>query len=365
MIHFIADVHLGNHRQHGGAVKCGLNTRCREALSVFAQVCKLESTLVVLGDLLDGVRPRPQLLTAVQRLVWSRSSRTYLLVGNHEQVSAEPGDHSLGTFAPYQGATGERVIDEPYITNVHDAHVAMLPYSTEPAPEYVAHWLREAFRNVSIGTPRALCMHFGVVDANTPPYLRDNPDAIELSYLVKLCDQYGISKVFAAHWHQPRTWLQLGKSNLTDVYQVGTLVPPGWREEGFGGYGRVVSWDPATNSVTEQHVHGPRFASCTTMMELEQIAYKHQNDIVRVRWTVPPEAVEASREYAAQVMAEAPNVAAVGILPEAQQQAVADARAAAASNVEDDVEAFVAGMRLPDGVEPAVVVNRSRGFLEG
>jgi hypothetical protein len=356
MIHFIADVHLGNHRQHSGPVECGVNTRCREGLEVLQRVVNTcgDEPLVILGDLLDNTRPRPQLLAELQAILGSSSRSTLVLVGNHEIVSTTPGDHALG---PLDAEYGVHVVDRPCTWGVDDATLLMVPYGVElqRLPEIV----HEMCASLATGKPRALCGHFGIVDANTPPYLRDDPDAVELDVLLRLCEQHSISKVFAGHWHKARTWQH--------VYQVGALMSADWRDPGFRGLGRQLMWH-ARSGVGEQYFAGPRFVNVATAGELEELATDAgiADCVIRARWTVPAEAMEACRAQAAVIMRSAKNnIAAVEVLPAAQQGAVAEAQADAVANTDTAISDYVAGMSLPKGMQPTAVVAKTKQYLGG
>ena len=98
MIGVVADIHLACHRQLGGITAAGLNTRAREILAVLQHTGQLvraeQASLVIAGDLFDTPHPTPQLMAGALDALSGLD--VTCLVGNHDQVSAAPGDHALG-----------------------------------------------------------------------------------------------------------------------------------------------------------------------------------------------------------------------------------------------------------------------------
>lgn len=98
-ISFIADTHIANHRRFAGESRACINVRCHTTLNSLEQAVEsARGTLVVLGDIFDTVRPEPQVIAAVQLALWETHT-TFLLLGNHDMVSTQPGDHALGPLA--------------------------------------------------------------------------------------------------------------------------------------------------------------------------------------------------------------------------------------------------------------------------
>lgn len=265
---FIADVHLGNARWRGGVSMSGINRRCAYVLDVLARAVALAnergaSGLVVLGDLFDTSRPTPQVITEAIKAFAAAHGRVYALVGNHDQESGDDGDNALG---PLGFAPSLNVVERPTVAWCGSAELWLMPFRNGAASEWLPAALdtlataaeSAAERRSHALVARVLCLHLGIADDTTPPWLQGAHDAIHVKELVALCKAHGIAQVFCGNWHERRSWVLDGVS----VQQVGALAPTGFDNPGLQGYGTVAVWRPGR--VDCEELSGPRFVKVST-----------------------------------------------------------------------------------------------------
>jgi len=263
MYAFISDVHIGNFKRFGGPVDAGTNARCCLILTALDEAIELAlqrkaSVLFVAGDFLDYVRMEPQIIAIVQKTLRDAKKKgleTVLVLGDHEIVSSADGDHALGPLAPV--AT---VVDKPRLLRLAGAEIACIPFTPGDARKYIPAMTKELF-DQSPGRPgdraRILVFHAGVVDAKTSPWLRDVPDAIGVSEIMRLVEKFKIAFVAAGNFHHREIWQKGGAT----ICQPGALVPTGWDNPGLEGYGGVAFYNPATAEFSLQEVVGARFVT--------------------------------------------------------------------------------------------------------
>ena len=357
---WIADCHLGNHKVMGGPVRVGLNGRCREGLDVFRRAVALADEMgcaagVVLGDLFDYWRPEPQLVRAVQEILRKARVRWFLLCGNHEQVSGQRGDHAL---APLRGVA--RVVDRPTRISVKESEVLLVPFVPgRPAREWVAEALR-SFGPAS--RPRAVGVHAGVSDAQTPPWLAESLDQVPAQLLADEARRCGASAAFAGNWHSHRSWQlrandppPLRSRSSVGVVQVGALVPTGWDNPGLDGYGGLVVWDGCVGASEFHELDGPRFLSVRGLVEARKFLALYGED-ERAWWRVRATAC-ASERAAVEDLLRGAGLRGWEVLAD-PAEVRAEARTAAmaargADTFDAAVEGFVRGMPLPAGLTDA------------
>jgi hypothetical protein len=355
----MADVHLGNHRAFGGPVVNGVNHRCDEALGVLAAAMDEAgaSPAVILGDLFDSPAPLPQVITRAMSVL---NPRTTLLVGNHEQVSTAPGDHALG---PLESVCGG-VVDGPFLCSVDDADIMFVPYRPGDAVDTLPFDL-EGVPGLTrrSNRPCILAMHYGIWTPDDPDYMRGAPDAVALDAVRRLASKYDIQAVFSGHWHTHRILME---NPL--IVQVGALVPTGWDNEGFDGYGTVIRYDPLKRTMAVKHLSGPRF----------------------MKWPWPPAAVDAFRDQGwnhiylrvpapmamsrevgrwIQDLVKADKITDGEFVPddEPARQAARDAADAArsADTLAEALAAFISAMPLDEGIDRAEILAKAREYLGG
>lgn len=246
----VADPHIGNHKLFGGETHGGLNWRCMMALkslelAVDQAIIQECDAFVVLGDLFDSHRPSPPVIAAVQTIFSKFETglgrHVFLIAGNHDKSSEDPGDNALAPLRPV--AT---VIDsKPMMLDVSGSAVLLGPYRAEPA----TLWIREYLEMLDgSATKTLLATHVGLIDDHTPPWLRDAHDAVPASMFEK-------HHVMAGNWH---AFNSFGVSGC----QCGALTPTGFDNpegpsSGFVRYGSMLVWEGRW--LPRYVIDGPRF----------------------------------------------------------------------------------------------------------
>ena len=138
-IAFVADVHLWNHRRCGGPVSAGINQRGQKILDALNYAADLAlkkgaSSLFVAGDLFDAVNPPPQLISRTIDALKRKNLNIFVLAGNHDRASNQPGDHALGPLASVHKFN---VIETPEIVDIGDKTIAAIPFLPGHAPDYL------------------------------------------------------------------------------------------------------------------------------------------------------------------------------------------------------------------------------------
>lgn len=367
---FVADVHVGNPKQHGGPLACGVNRRGEYILGALQgavhQANGAGATLVVLGDLFDTVRPEAQLIARVQEIFRTADRTPICLLGNHEMVSSSSGDHSLAPLGPV--AT---IVEKPTTLHVQDARglskidLICIPFQPGPAVEWLPAALTAGVQGESPkpGSPvsplKVLALHLGLQDDTTAPFLKGAHDSIHVGALEKLCVAHGITHVYAGNWHDHRVWT-LDKVRME---QVGALHPTGWNNPGVDyGHVALLSYRGEDSKV----IAGPRFVVVRSPKDLKQL----DNGVFFVRSEAPEKfEAEITERLAAlqgmgKVLSWEHDRAADGEETAAARLALSDARAAAKAGG-DALAEYVEAMPLPQGVERPDVLAKARALLGG
>lgn len=380
-IAFVADVHLANHKKFGGSLVSGINRRCRYVLdsleTALRAACQRDDckSFNVLGDLLDSARPTPQELYAIQRILGSDDRRyVNVLRGNHEMVSTENSDHALAPLCRHAG-----IIDAP--CSVPDNSVMFIPFEPGDAREWLPQRLIELSTAGRLPMPRVLATHVGIIDKDTPPWLRDAKDAVPLELLYQLCERHGFWAVFAGNWHQHKHWQRPDTYIGAHIVQVGALVPTGFDNPGFKGYGSLVFYEHASNTVTVEEIYGPRFLKLREdQLDVLVQAPKREKDSLPtsrirlyVKAVVAPERVAWATDFLRGLQA---SDALCGAFPTVEDfevvtddvEARAEARTAAtvarsAETTEQALAEFIEHMPVAEGVERRDVLARCKEFL--
>jgi Calcineurin-like phosphoesterase len=381
----ISDVHVWNHRRFGGPFTAGLNRRCRQVVDSLALACKTAgdegcSALVIAGDLFDGVRPEPQVISAVQEALDEGPSK-YIVKGNHDSVSDIPGDHALGPLlTPPDTSTSVGVYDEPEWEPLHrgdDATLLLVPFCTGKAEEWLPRVL-DSDRFAAQRSERALAqtilvVHLGIADEKTAPYLLGSPDSISAGALSDVMRARGIRAAFCGNWHEPRHWgfwseqLVNGAHPVEDIFQVGALCPTGFDNPG-PDYGRLVIWDTAAQKSEQLIIPGPRFLKLDARSDDEQAVKALVEDGCQVYVSVTTD-----REGAVRARSYLERLVALGVIDgevaldaaEAEVAARGAAQAArGAGSLTEAVAAFVEQMSLEAGVDRAEVIARALEYMK-
>lgn len=370
-----ADLHVGNHKICGGPFELTMNDRCRGILDVVKSAVWSAGVehcdqLKVLGDLFDTECPTPQMISATADAFAGIDIEA--LVGNHDQVSGRPGDHALGWARRMRGMS---VVETPQIQfedggNSQNA-IFMVPFQagdpTEWLPREVVQ-LAECCAPDAIYKTRTLCIHLGLRDAEARknPWAAKAIDAVDIEWLAELCSRHGITHVFAGNWHHAGDWTIDG----VRMVQCGALVPTGWDNPGLEGYGGLVFFDTRTGEITRHEVPGPRFVEITCADELHQLR-KRKDSMpegmqLYVRWKCKPSEEEAATDLLTFAV-QTPDLAGFDVVPDLTAEREGAERASRAARDQgtlvEALEAFVAEMALPEGVDRAVVLQRCAGHL--
>lgn len=374
---FVADPHVGNHKRLARPGPAGVNSRARfalDALSVAASRAKGWSCpLVILGDLFDRTNTDPRLIAATMEAI-APAPEVFVLLGNHDAASAAVGDNAL---APLRFMGGVGVVDEPRVVRLPKpgAHIELLMVPWRPGP--AAEWLPEAvyqlhdhaqkMRKHSMEAPtRLLCLHLGIEDDRTPPFLRGAEDSIPARVVGELLTKYGIRAALAGNWHDRRRWDITGPGGAPhSVLQVGTLCPTGWNNPGLDGYGGLAWWDG--EELGCDTIGGPRFLDARTAEEFtEATALGAKGLPVFVRWWVAAEDVASAREAIDEAMEEGTLAGGEAVVDPAEVVASARSAATAArtsTSLTESLTRYVEAMELPAEVERPEVLTMARRYM--
>ncbi len=356
----VADVHLGNHRRHGGEVHAGLNARCRASLRVLAAavdaaVRRGAATFVVAGDLFDSTRPPPQLLAEVQRIFSAAGHAgmaVLLLVGNHDQAGEATGDHALGPLAPVAD-----IIERPRVTD----DLVLVPFLARPGAELLA---AVDFRGLG---RHLLVVHMGVRDEATPPWLRDAEDSADVDVIAAEAVRLGCAGAAAGNWHAGQLWAP--PRVPVPVLQVGALVPTGWDNPGLHGYGTLATWDRDTAMWTRDELPGPRFVRLP-FGEVSKTGWAGalpKGVFVQVVCGTTEELRVAAEVLDRAVSTGTAVVGGEAVLDDAVMQAAAREAVRAvgtAQTMDEALAGYVGKMPLADGVDRSRVLARARALME-
>lgn len=252
-IAYIGDVHVGNPQRMGGQLRGGINDRGRQVLGVYEAAIRAAfgagaTHIVVLGDLLDTMRPTPQIVAEVRRI--HRIAKEYsgaiiLLKGNHDSDSDAPGDNALAMLQePYV-----EVVDTQRTVVIGDTSLHCVPFRAG----VINDWLPESMTQFSMSSAHNhLVLHAGIRTATTAPWLLDSVGAVSEELLDLVCEKHGIDLVFAGDWHDHKRCGAAGQ-----IWQMGAICPTGFNNLGIDEYGHVAITRKTV--VTPLRVPGPRF----------------------------------------------------------------------------------------------------------
>ena len=198
---FFSDLHLRNWRAWGGETVAGVNARARRTLLVLQEMLEQAkksgcTDVAGLGDIFDQSNPPPQLVAALAQVIVDSGLRVHLLVGNHDMVSEEPGDHAL---APLAFVPNCFVYDRPTVVG----EVLFCPYRKQR----VSDWLPDELAHGAKKGAKILAAHFGLTVPNgvhsTPEYLTSAADAAVATAVGDWMRTAGFTSCFVGNWHNP------------------------------------------------------------------------------------------------------------------------------------------------------------------
>jgi hypothetical protein len=263
-----ADLHTQNHRILGGPIVGGVNLRCRLIGEAAARAFRLAADdgcdyFAVLGDIFDNGKPSPEVIGVMASAIASSPIPVYLIPGNHDCSSDEPGNHALAALREVKNC---RVCDEP--TYLEDG-VILAPYSPRPPVEYFRDILAKA-------TPgeKYILGHCGIIGQSTPIFLRDSKGAISVEQINDISAEFygahhstenavNLRGFYSGDYHMHA--IHGGLLDVVNIVQVGALC-----QADFGDppeVGKLCVLDTEAGGVVSFHdVPGPRFikARCAT-----------------------------------------------------------------------------------------------------
>lgn len=287
-----ADIHLGQHLAHAGQVEAGLNERARMVVATLRAAydvarARLCDWFIVAGDLFDTDKPSPQMLDAALRAMRTGPCIA-MLRGNHDMHTDSPGDNAMAVLR-HSDVT---VFEKPGTVYAFNTCVAMVPFQSGQASEWLPSAVAAAFSSALETKRRVLVLHLGIRDETmTQPWAVAAHDAIDLVTLREICREHSIDLCVAGNWHSRKVW----RDESTTIVQIGALCPTGWDNPGPSGYGTCLLYDSVANAIEVVEVAGPRFLAATTPEELDDQALACvPGCTIFARLKVPPaEVVEA------------------------------------------------------------------------
>lgn len=374
---FIADLHLANHKQFSGEFKGGLNRRARDVVDVLRRAAvkarQEEARLVILGDVFDVARPSPALVRAVLDVVPEMPAMVFLL-GNHD-VHTDDGDDSLASLEYDQDSPLEQrrplVVTKPL--QLED--LTLVPFRAGRAEE----WLPAAVAELTPPVDSVLCLHLGIADENTPPWLRGASDAVSIDIVKKLVAEHGFRAVVAGNWHRARSWkiprvIGPDTGDQIEVAIPGTICPVGFgddsRDEVLPSVGQLLLLDPKARGFRRAEIPGPRFLQVDldglVMLDPIPPAPEWETWPTYVRARVLPAEVRAARAAAEELVAASHGrmIAHVVVDDEEARAAVAVAgrEARSAEGTADAVARYVGGVSVREPGTRAGVEKRVREY---
>lgn len=355
---FVSDVHCANYKRMGGPVESGLNRRCRQVLATLAraveQARKMDClAFFVAGDLVDSAKPEPQVIAALQSVL-IKAHNPCLLLGNHDLVSEQAGDHALGPFAPV--AT---VVDKPmWQRSMYDGvEVLCLPFRSGNARDWLPKAVAEQCKGRTRLQHRVLLLHLGLEEDETPAYLKGLHEAVPAALVVDLCKSHGFEAAFSGDWHFHKIL-----NEFPMVAQIGTLAPTGFDNPGLEGHGSLLVWDTEAGKMKRIEIPGPRFVR---MCDTESFPELGPGYDLYAQILAPPERV-------AECVASLDSYRGKAVVDGEVVTDAAESRAAArtaatlaksAQTLEEALMGFISQMPLPEGVSREEVLAQAKRYL--
>lgn len=365
---FIADLHLANHRRFGkpsrGTV-APINTRAADIISVLRQARKAAeergcSDLYILGDVFDTVTPEPQLIAELSAALATQRSDllVHILVGNHDQVSDQPGDHALIAL---DGCRNVTVYEKPTIAypQTGDANIWMIPYRPGHAVEYLPGVIKELGAEHMKKGAQVLALHLGLRAERTEAWLASSHDSYPAADIKTQCGEF--DTVFAGNWH--------GRYEvLPGVWQIGALVPTGFDNPGWDEYGSLLITDG--RQVMPVTIPGPRFIKAVGFKEvrevLNEVAKRETGYPAYVSARVALDERDKVRDlFDAYGHEHYEILNNKEILEDAARVAAFHTAYASADGVQSAIKAYVQRMAIPDGISRDLVVAQALDYVAG
>lgn len=377
-IAFFSDVHIANHKTLNDipffkdAGVSGINVRCAVACGVLERALKAAddarcSEVFIEGDLFDGARPEPPVLAHVMRILESYKNLTInILLGNHEQVVLDTGNHALGPLAFVKNV---RIVTTCSSTRMAGCDVWHIPFRSAASFEasLAGLFTSGAAKEKSF---RILGCHLGIWDSATPAWGQAGTDSISIERLLTLCKEYQIDAVMAGHWHRHVEWQPF---NGIHIVQLGCLCPTDWRDSFDDAVGKVTIVDGVKNKQLKTEtieIAGPRFVSCEKpdASELKRFRWlSEEGSFVFARMRSTDEVgMQAASEWLGK-QKEEKAILGYEVLPDDQTNKIQARTAATLARCEtglaESLAAFVKNMPIEEGVNRDKVLALSKKYL--
>jgi len=377
-IAFFSDVHIANHKTLNDipffkdAGVSGINVRCAVACGVLERALKAAddarcSEVFIEGDLFDGARPEPPVLAHVMRILESYKNLTInILLGNHEQVVLDTGNHALGPLAFVKNV---RIVTTCSSTRMAGCDVWHIPFRSAASFEasLAGLFTSGAAKEKSF---RILGCHLGIWDSATPAWGQAGTDSISIERLLTLCKEYQIDAVMAGHWHRHVEWQPF---NGIHIVQLGCLCPTDWRDAFDDAVGKVTIVEGIKNKQLKTEtieIAGPRFVSCEKpdASELKRFrGLSEEGNFVFARMRSTDEVgMQAASEWLGK-QKEEKAILGYEVLPDDQTNKIQARTAATLARCEtglaESLAAFVKNMPIEEGVNRDKVLALSKKYL--
>lgn len=211
----ISDLHIENHRVLPGEYAAGVNRRCRHAADAVRAVPDLlraakqrVDAFIVTGDVFDCAQPTPAVIAEAADAFAAFPAPVYLIPGNHERSTDQLGHHALSALRHSKNCI---VVSEPEVVlaGTVPGGLLLVPFVTNAAEAIGAL--------VAQHRPAFAFCHVGLVDADSPPWLREG-DRLPVDLVRSWCKEHGLRGLFAGDFHAHRAFQE-----APSIVQVGAL----------------------------------------------------------------------------------------------------------------------------------------------
>ena len=245
----LSDLHLENHKILGGPMVAGVNRRARHIGDAFAAAIAIATKhgcdhMVITGDIFDCAKPDPEIIGLFAEVASTADPLIHTIPGNHDRSSDQPRHHALTALC---NSTNVIVYNGPASLVFDGVSLELFPFTTN-LREVVEQRLTEA-----LDDPSYVFLHAGIVGPDTPPFLRDGKNVLQLEDVVAW-GTLGVRGVFAGDWHNHTVLRAEGPA----VVQVGALC-----QANFGDppCGKMVLLDTESGTFEVVAIPGPRFVT--------------------------------------------------------------------------------------------------------
>lgn len=251
----ISDLHIENHRVLPGEYVAGVNQRCRDAAAAVSGVPDLlraakqrVDAFVVTGDAFDCAQPTPAVIAELAAALATFPAPVYLLPGNHERSTDQLGHHALSALRHSKNCI---VVNEPEVVlaGTVPGGLLLVPFVTNAAEVIGALVARHR--------PAFAFCHVGLVDADSPPWLREG-DRLPVDLVRSWCKEHGLRGLFSGDFHAHRAFQE-----VPPIVQVGALCQANFADP-VDATGFVTVLDTKSGAIWRSQLkRRPAFLSCS------------------------------------------------------------------------------------------------------